>query len=52
MLEILLSSLCIIGAIVIGNILDDAELRGVAIWGVFLLVVSIAQYWSDKYDKC
>lgn len=50
MLEIFLSILFIAGCIVAGNIMNDSELRGIAIWGVFLLVGSIAQYRSN-YDK-
>ena len=51
MLSILLSILCIVGCVVIGNIMNDSELRGLAIWGVFILAGSIAQYKEDKYDK-
>lgn len=50
MLEIFLSILFIAGCIVAGNITNDSELRGIAIWGVFLLAGSIAQYRSN-YDK-
>lgn len=51
MLLILLSILYIVGCIIIGNIMNDAEMRGIAIWGVFILVGSIAQYRSEKYGK-
>ena len=51
MMLILLSVLYIVGCIVIGNIMNDSELRGLAIWGIFILTGSIAQYRSDKYDK-
>lgn len=51
MLLILLSVLYILGCMVLGSIMNDSEIRGIAIWGIFILVGSIAQYRSEKYDK-
>lgn len=51
MLLILLSVLYILGCILLGSILNDSEMQGIAIWGIFILVGSIAQYRSEKYDK-
>ena len=51
MLLIFLSVLYILGCILLGTILNDSEMQGIAIWGIFILVGSIAQYRSEKYDK-
>ena len=51
MLSILLSILCIALCIVVGNIINDSEIRGLAVWGVFLLIGSIAQYKGERYGK-
>lgn len=52
MLLIILSVLYIVGCIVIGTIMNDSEIRGIAIFGIFILIGSIAQYKEGKYDKC
>lgn len=44
MLLIFISILQIVGCIIAGNIMNDSELRGMAIWGFYPLAGAIAQY--------
>ena len=52
MLTIALSILYIVGCLILGNIMNDSEMRGLAIFGIFILIGAIAQYRRDKYVKC